>query len=55
VSVQRTVFDSARPPRKVPGPPEERDPARVREDLADGFITEEQARTVYAAALAAAE
>jgi N-methylhydantoinase B/oxoprolinase/acetone carboxylase alpha subunit len=31
------------------GPPEQRDPDLVREDLLDGFITEEQARTVYKA------
>jgi N-methylhydantoinase B/oxoprolinase/acetone carboxylase alpha subunit len=31
------------------GPPENRDPALVKEDLLDGFITPEQARTVYAA------
>ncbi|KMO37289.1 5-oxoprolinase [Methylobacterium variabile] len=31
------------------GPPEARDRSRVRDDLLDGFITPEQARTVYAA------
>ena len=31
------------------GPPEKRDPAMVREDLLDGFITPEQAKTVYTA------
>jgi N-methylhydantoinase B len=30
------------------GPPEHRDPALVKEDLLDGFITAEQAHTVYA-------
>jgi N-methylhydantoinase B/oxoprolinase/acetone carboxylase alpha subunit len=30
------------------GPPENRDKALVKEDLLDGFITPEQARTVYA-------
>ncbi len=29
------------------GPPEARDRQRVRDDLLDGFITPEQARTVY--------
>ena len=29
------------------GPPEERDPARVETDLQDGFITPEQASSVY--------
>jgi N-methylhydantoinase B len=31
------------------GPPAERDPARVADDLADRFITPDQARTVYTA------
>jgi N-methylhydantoinase B/oxoprolinase/acetone carboxylase alpha subunit len=32
------------------GPPEARDPARLAEDLRDGFVTAEQAGTVYAGA-----
>jgi len=32
------------------GPPGERHPARVAEDLCDGYITPEQARTIYAEA-----
>ena len=32
------------------GPPEQRDPTMVQEDLRDGFITEHQARTEYAGA-----
>jgi N-methylhydantoinase B/oxoprolinase/acetone carboxylase alpha subunit len=31
------------------GPPEKRDAAMVQEDLLDGFITPEQAKTVYTA------
>jgi len=33
------------------GPPEERDPDRVLEDVLEGFVTEEQAREVYRVAL----
>jgi N-methylhydantoinase B len=33
------------------GPPEERDPARVRHDVAEGWVTEERAREVYRVAL----
>jgi N-methylhydantoinase B len=29
------------------GPPEERDPAAIREDIADGYVTEEMAREAY--------
>ena len=29
------------------GPPAERDPHLVKEDLLDGFVTPEQARSVY--------
>ena len=29
------------------GPPAERDPERIREDLVDGYLTEEGARTLY--------
>ena len=29
------------------GPPEERDPAAIKEDIADGYVTEEFARRVY--------
>ena len=31
------------------GPPEARDPQRVKDDLLDGFVTPEQARSVYGA------
>jgi len=39
---------SRSPPRRWRlGPPAERDPALVKEDLRDGFITGEQAAGVY--------
>jgi N-methylhydantoinase B len=33
------------------GPPEKRDPARLRDDLADGYVSNEAARRDYGAKL----